>query len=140
MSVHLIGAGGRSCRRAPTGPMPAFRARIEILGVNPFVPVPAAVLGAIFARAGRDRGPIPVRGTLDGAPFQQTLVRYAGAWRLYTNLAMLKAAGSLAVGDIAAVTLEVDPRPRTWPMPRALARALAADPAARSAYRALAPS
>ena len=67
-----------------------FRAQLDIVGVNPFVFVPDEVLAAVLAAAGRERGPVPVRGTLDGAPFRQTLVRFQGHWRLYVNTSMLR--------------------------------------------------
>ncbi len=65
--------------------MNSFKAKIEIIGINPFVFLPARVLKAIFIQAGKEKGPIPVRGTIDGHPYIQTLVMYSGAWRLYIN-------------------------------------------------------
>ena len=41
--------------------------------------VPDPILAEIFKQAGVDKGPIPIRGTLHGTPYQQTLVKYAGA-------------------------------------------------------------
>lgn len=116
----------------------AYSRRILKLGVNPYVSVPAAVIKMLAAKR-PGRGPIPVRGSLNGAPFRQTLVKYAGAWRLYLNGPMLKAA-HLAVGDRAEVTLDHDPEPRTVPMVREFARALAAAPAAKAVFKALPPS
>lgn len=42
-----------------------FEATIEIIGVNPFVYVPTDVLQAIFVKAGKSTGPIPVHGMLN---------------------------------------------------------------------------
>jgi hypothetical protein len=117
----------------------SYSARIEIIGINPFVHVPAPVLAAIFADAGKSRGPIPVRGTIEGEPFVQTLVRYQGAWRLYLNGPMRVAAG-VDVGDLAHLEVVFDPASRVVPTDPALARALSGDRAAKRAFEALSPS
>jgi Bacteriocin-protection, YdeI or OmpD-Associated/Domain of unknown function (DUF1905) len=70
--------------------MHKFKAKIQIVGVNPFVFVPDKILQSIFKKAGKDRGTIPIKGTLNGSPYKQTLVKYSGAWRLYINTTMLK--------------------------------------------------
>lgn len=62
-----------------------FDAKIEIIGINPFVFVPDAILQNLFKLAGKDKGHIPVKGIINGSPYRQTLVRYSGAWRLYIN-------------------------------------------------------
>ncbi|MEQ1764261.1 MAG: DUF1905 domain-containing protein, partial [Pyrinomonadaceae bacterium] len=93
-----------------------FSATIYTLGINPIVDTPEEVLNAIFAKAGRSKGPVPVCGTINGARFLQTLVKYQGAWRLYINGPMLKDSG-LSVGDIAKIEIEFDPQPREEPMP-----------------------
>lgn len=46
--------------------MNRFNATIDIIGVNPFVLLPAPVLKNIFKQAQKDKGPTPVRGTIDG--------------------------------------------------------------------------
>jgi hypothetical protein len=50
--------------------------------MNPYGGVPREVLQALFRQAGKDVGPIPVRGKLNGKRFRQTVVKYHGAWRL----------------------------------------------------------
>jgi len=117
----------------------SFSARILKLGINPCVVVPDAIVAALRRTGGRVRGPLPVRGTLQGAAFQQTLVQYAGAPRLYLNRPMLDAA-QLAVGDLARVRLEFDPVPRRTPVPPKFARALRGTPGAEAAFAALRPS
>lgn len=87
--------------------MPAFSAEIFIIGINPYVLPPEAVLQPVFKSAAKDKSPIPVKGTIDGHPFQQTLVKYAGKWRLYLNKPMRTACGK-EVGDTAAFTLLFD--------------------------------
>jgi len=119
--------------------MKSFSAKILIIGINPYVYLPAPVLEAIFKQAQKNKGPIPVRGTLNGKSFQQTLVKYQSAWRFYLNTPMRRAAG-IDVGDTARVRVEYDPEPRTHPMNPALARALARNRVAKAAFQALAPS
>lgn len=119
--------------------MPAFHARIQLLGINPWVALPARELSALFRAAGRDKGPIPVRGFIDEVPFRQTLVKYQGAWRLYLNTPVRRAAGK-DVGDRVKVTLELAPAPRREPTPDELKRALAERPELKAAFRALTPA
>ena len=119
--------------------MKPFRARIQIIGVNPYVSVPADRLVLLFKQAARTRGPIPVCGELDGHAFRQTLVKYAGAWRLYLNTPMRKAANK-DVGQSVMVNLGFDPNPRLVPMSPAFKRALAKDLAAKTVFESLAPS
>ncbi|HUC83166.1 MAG TPA: hypothetical protein VMR70_19810 [Flavisolibacter sp.] len=69
--------------------MHRFKARIEIIGINPFVFVPDVILNALFQKAGVQKGPIPICGTINDKFYQQTLVRYQGSWRLYINTTML---------------------------------------------------
>ena len=129
----------RSMPARPPAQLPAFKADILIIGINPYVPLPEVTLKKLFAQAGRDKGPIPVHGTLDGQAFIQTLVRYAGAWRLYLNGPMLKAAKK-GVGDRVSLRIAFDPRDRTITMPPALEAALKKNTRARMVFEALAPS
>src|SRR5689334_6607280 len=112
--------------------MVKFKAKIYKIGINPVVDPPERVLRAIFEQAGKSRGPISVRGLLNGSEFIQTLVKYSGAWRLYINGPML-ANSNLKVGDVANVEIEFDPRPRDVPMPTALEKALRRDKTAKAA-------
>ncbi len=70
--------------------MYSFNATLEIIVGNPFVCIPSEVLDKIFQQANKSKGPIPVRGTINSKPFQQTLVKYSGDWRLYINMVMLE--------------------------------------------------
>ncbi len=117
----------------------SFVEKVRILDINPYVRLPKAVLAAIFESAGRSTSPIPVKGTLNGKPFRQTLVRYQGAWRLYLNTPMRLAAG-LEVGDQATLEVSFDPLPRVVPMHPKLARALAENPRAAKVFEQLTPS
>src|SRR4051794_12583482 len=119
--------------------MPAFWATIRLLGVNPYVVVPARERKGIFTAAGREKGPIPVRGRIDTTPFRQTFVKYQGEWRLYLNTPVRRAAGK-DVGDRVSVEVEFDPAPLEEPVPPALKRALQLHGGARAAFEALPPS
>lgn len=119
--------------------MISFKDRIKIIGVNPFVIPPERVLTAIFAACGRKSGPIRIAGTLNGHPYKQTLVKFAGAWRLYLNTPMRRAAG-IDVGDMAEFTVEYDPTPRGFAMRPELKAALAQHPDAKRTFDALPPS
>lgn len=116
----------------------SFSSVLEIIGINPFVFVPDAILQHIFQAAGKTKGPVPVRGTVNGIPYRQTLVKYAGDWRLYINLSMLPNSPK-RIGEIIEVTVEFDPDPRRIePHPKFLA-ALDENPEARAAFDALPP-
>lgn len=119
--------------------MKSFSARIFKIGINPYVLLPAAVLKDLFIAAGRDKGPIPVRGTLNGHAYLQTLVKYSGKWRLYLNGPMRTAAG-IDVGDIANVEIEFDPDERILSMHPKLADALQKQQKARAVFDELTPS
>src|SRR5688572_16357599 len=95
--------------------MEEFSAKIKIIGVNPYVLLPAKVLKEIFKQAGKNKGAIQVKGTLNEKPFIQNLVKYSGKWRLYLNGPMREAAG-IDVGDMAHVKIQYDPSDRTVPM------------------------
>lgn len=119
--------------------MKSYSAKIAKIGINPYMNVPEDVLQALFKQAGKATGPIPVRGTIDGKRFKQTLVKYQGAWRLYINGEMRQAAG-VDVGDQAHVKVEFDPVPRTEKKPAKFLQALSKSKAAKIAFEKLAPS
>ena len=118
--------------------MKPFSAKILQIGVNPYVLVPAVVLKALFEKAGKDKSPIPIKGTLNGNAFIQHLVKYSGKWRLYLNTPMRKAAG-IDVGDMATVQIEFDLTPRTLEMHPKLKQALAKNKTANAAFIKLPP-
>lgn len=116
-----------------------FTAKIYKLGINPAVDPPNDVLDSLFESAGKDKGPIPVYGTIDGADFTQTLVKFQGKWRLYVNGEMLRASGA-KIGDEIRVEIEFDSRPREVSMPARLREALKLDKRAKIAFAELTPS
>ncbi|MFN8251412.1 MAG: YdeI/OmpD-associated family protein [Ferruginibacter sp.] len=119
--------------------MHTFKAIIDIIGINPFVYLPEKVLSAVLKSAQKDKGPIPVYGTVNGASFKQTLVKYSGAWRLYINRPMLHASGS-KLGDCIRVRIAFDPSERTIPFHPKLKAALAASKDANAKFKQLPPS
>jgi hypothetical protein len=115
-----------------------FTAEIEIIGINPFVFVPKEALNYVFHQAGKDKGQLPVTMKIDGHEFKQTLVKYAGDWRLYLNTPMRKAAGK-AVGDTASFEIEFDTEVRLLTIHPKLVKALAKNKAAKEIFDSLAP-
>ena len=119
--------------------MEKFSARLEIIGVNPFVYLPDKILKAIFKQAGKEKGHIPIKGSVNKKPYNQTLVKFAGQWRLYINTSMLKNSPK-RVGEKIFLTVEFDPVPREiTPHPK-LTQALNNNEAAKIAFNALSPS
>jgi hypothetical protein len=119
--------------------MKKFAAHIEIIGINPFVFVPEEVLAAVCKRAGKEKGPIRVRGKVNGEVYRQTLVRYRGHWRLYINTTMLKDSPK-RIGEKIVVTIEFDPEERTIKPHPKLMRALRGNKKAAEVFRGLTPS
>lgn len=116
-----------------------FKAKIQIIGINPYVLLPASVLKEVFKQANKDKGTIPVRGFMDKHPYIQTLVKYSGAWRLYLNGPIRKAINK-DVGDNVVVSIEYDPVERTIPLHPKLIKALEANKKAKKIFESLSPS
>ncbi len=119
--------------------MEQFKAKIEIIGVNPYVLLPSKVLTTIFKQAEKDKGPIPVCGTIDGNKYIQTLVKYSGKWRLYINGPMLKTSKK-KVGDTIVIQIEFDPIERVIPFHPKLELALKNNQEAKTIFDQLSPS
>jgi hypothetical protein len=116
-----------------------FTAVLEIIGINPYVSLPEEVLHCVLEDAQKRKGPIPVLGEINGNLFRQTLVRYAGAWRLYINTQML-ARSPQRIGEIVNLEIAYDSSDRTVPMHAGLAEALEKAPDAKAAFEQLPPS
>ena len=116
-----------------------FSARVGIVDINPYVEVPEGIVRALHEAAKKARGPVPVRGKLNGRPFRATLVLFRGLWRIYLNSYMRADAG-VGVGDEVTMEVEFDPGPRTVPVPGKFADALSRDKNAAGAFGKLAPS
>ncbi|MBS1732188.1 MAG: YdeI/OmpD-associated family protein [Bacteroidetes bacterium] len=116
-----------------------FKAAIEIIGVNPFVFVPDKKLQLIFKESKRNKGPIPVYGTVNGIPFKQTLVRCLGHWRLYINTGMLKNSPKRN-GEMIEIEIKFDPVSREIKQPALFENALLANKKAKEAFEKLTAS
>jgi len=89
-----------------------FKASLEIIGINPFVFVPHAILNQLFLAYGKDKGHIPVCGKINDKEYTQTLVKYQGEWRLYINTIMLKNSPK-RIGEEISVEIQIDKIDRT---------------------------
>ena len=119
--------------------MVSLAAKNQIVGVNPYVLLPSAILKDIFQKAGKDKGAIPVQLKIGGKDFIQNLVKYSGKWRLYLNTPMRKAARK-DVGDAIDIQIDFDPKPRTTPMHPKLKKAFKENQIAKKAFEKLSPS
>ena len=119
--------------------MKFFSAKIQIIGINPYVLLPPPVLKYIFQKAGKDKGAIPVQLTIGGKDFIQNLVKYSGKWRLYLNMPMRKAAGK-DVDDTIEIQIDFDTKPRTTPIHPKLKKAFKENPTAKKVFEKLSPS
>jgi hypothetical protein len=116
-----------------------FKAEIQIIGVNPFVFVPNKILTIIFNQASKNKGPIPICGTVNAKPYKQTLVKFKGDWRLYVNTAMLKNSPR-RIGEVIEITIEFDSADRTIKSHPKLKQALRQNREAQIKFGSLPPS
>ena len=121
--------------------MVRFTARLEPIESGTFVVIPADVVEAL-----RATGRTSVAGTIDGHPIRHQFMPYVfeGVGQqvvMAVNKATRQAIGK-AAGDTVEFDLERDERSRSAAVvvPAELLAVLAADPAARTAFEALAPS
>lgn len=112
---------------------------IKIIGINPYVSVPETILKEIFIVAKKEKGPIPIHGSINGKPYLQTLVKYAGEWRLYINTIMLDNSPK-RIGEKIQVTIAFDPNERKIEMHPLLLKALNENKNAFSVFESLPPS
>lgn len=116
-----------------------FNSDIKIIGINPYVFLPENVLLEIFKQSKKDKGHIPVCGTVNGQKFRQTLVKYKGEWRLYIYTTMLKDSPR-RIGEEIIIEISYDPESRVIDMPISLQDALKADLYAKTIFDKLSPS
>ena len=79
------------------------------------------------------RGRVPVRGTLNGAPFRGSLFPMGGCHFMVVNR-HLRAAAGVSGGETVPVLMERDDEPRTIDPPADLARALEGNREARAVW------
>jgi Domain of unknown function (DUF1905) len=94
--------------------MQKFKAEIQIIGINPYVLLPEEVLTDIFMQAGKNKGNIPIEGTINEKTYKQTLVKFNGIWQLYINTTMLKNSPK-RIGEIVEIVVQFDPLKRIIP-------------------------
>ncbi|PIF02255.1 MAG: hypothetical protein CR996_00760 [Draconibacterium sp.] len=116
-----------------------FKTTLDIIHGNPFVYLPDEILGHLFLQSGKSKGHIPVKGTVNGKPFQQTLVKYSGDWRLYINMKMLKDSPR-RIGEKIEVEIEFDPSNRSIKPHPKLIKALAKNKEANAVFKKLSAS
>ena len=116
-----------------------FNAKIELIGINPYVPLPDEVLAQLFTDAQKDKGPIPVKGLINDKPFLQRLVKLKGIWRLYINTAMLKNSPK-RIGESITIAIEFDPAERIIAQHPKLVKALKINKKAKAIFDSLTPS
>jgi hypothetical protein len=116
-----------------------FTAKLEIIGINPFVFIPEKILNEIFETSGKNKSPIPVKGTVNGKEFKQNLMKYLGEWRLYINMIMLKDSPK-RIGEIIEVSVEFDDSDRTISIHPQLDKAIKESPVALQNFENLIPS
>lgn len=116
-----------------------FVALLNLIGINPFVFVPEEILDAIFRESGKNKGHIPVCGNVNGKPYQQTLVKYKGSWRLYINTLMLEKSPQ-RIEEEMEISIAIDPSDRTLSPPPRFTEILKQHPVAQKNYESLPPS
>ncbi|HEV7783586.1 MAG TPA: YdeI/OmpD-associated family protein [Chitinophagaceae bacterium] len=100
-----------------------FKAMIYKTGINLCVDVPLR----ITAKMTPTKGYIPIKGTINGHSFVQTLVPVKDApYRLFVNGPMLKGSRT-KLGDIVRFAIEQDIAERKEPFPPAFKKALASN-------------
>jgi hypothetical protein len=115
--------------------MKRFEARLIARGPGgawTFLEIPFSV-EATFGSKAR----VSVTGTLNGFPFQNSLLPQGdGTHAMAVNKA-LKAGAKADAGDLVSVCMEVDRSARTVDVPAELTRVLEAQPEARTAFESL---
>jgi len=116
--------------------MQRFKAKLEpIRGGGHYVVVPPA----IAAEAGLEYG-ARVRGTVNGAPYRSSLMKYSGVFHMGVHKATM-AAGGCGSGETVDVQIEIDDEPLpTDTVPRDLECAINASKDARAGWAMLPPS
>ncbi|WP_370520430.1 YdeI/OmpD-associated family protein [Cellulophaga sp. BC115SP] len=107
--------------------------------MNPYLEIPQEILESIFELAKKDKGPIPVCGTVNQQEFRQTLVKYAGEWRFYINTVMLKNSPK-RIGEILEVEITFDNENREIAIHPNLQQALNSNVEALQVFEKLTPS
>jgi hypothetical protein len=111
-----------------------FRCEVEPTEPMRGLEVPAEVVEAL---GGGERPPVTI--VVNGHSWRSRIAKMRGRYLIGFSKANRAAAG-VDTGDQVEVAVELDTEPRVIAEPEDLTRALDADPAARAAWDALAPS
>jgi bacteriocin resistance YdeI/OmpD-like protein/uncharacterized protein DUF1905 len=76
-------------------------------------------------------GRVPVKGTVNGFPFRNSLCQMGGPHFMCVNKALC-AGAKCGVGDVVAVVLERDDKKRVMPVPAFMKKAISANKAAKA--------
>ncbi len=116
--------------------MERFKAKLEpVPHGGQFVAVPGKIVAAAGLRYA-DR----VRGTVNGAAYRSSLMKYSGVFHMGVDQATLLAAG-VGSGERVTVTIELDDQPLpTDVVPPDLEKAITARAATRAAWAKLSPA
>jgi hypothetical protein len=123
-------AGKAAVKSSAKSPVKRFRVLIEreegseVCGIN----IPFDVEQTFGTR-----GRVPVRGTLNGAPFRGSLFPMGGCHFMVVNRHLREAAG-VSGGETVPVTMQRDDEPRAIEPPADFARALKSNQEARTTW------
>lgn len=116
-----------------------FKAKIDIIGINPYVLVPENILKKLFVDANKTKGPIPIKGLVNNIPYTQTLIKYKSIWRLYINTKMVKNLPK-RIGETIELTMVSDETDRSIAPHPKLIKALNQNVKAKIIFYKLTPS
>ncbi len=117
-----------------------FAAKIHKIWIMRCIDVPRDIGKAVRKEVGGNPKHIPVRGWIDGLPFENTLVpRGGGNYRFHLNSKIWRKL-KIDAGDAVEVTMSLDHEPREAVIPPDLAAELSSTPRALVAFNAVTPS
>lgn len=101
--------------------------------------MPKNILLQIFEQAGKSKGQIPIKGTINHTPYKQTLVKFNGEWRLYINTNMLKNSPK-RIGERIDISINYDSESREIETPTNFLIALNENKQAKNVFEQLSAS
>jgi Bacteriocin-protection, YdeI or OmpD-Associated/Domain of unknown function (DUF1905) len=114
-----------------------FPARIQKIWIMRCIDIPRDICRAIRKAAGGEGRHVPVRGWIDGLPFENTLVpRGGGNYRMHVNSRIWRKL-RIDAGAVVEVTLLLDADPREAVLPPDFAAGLATTPRALAIFNTL---
>ena len=129
MTTKKVAAKKTASKASARPPVKRFRALVE-RGEGS---VCAIQIDFDVEKAFGKRGRVPVRGTLNGAPFRGSLFPMGGCHFMVVNR-HLRAAAGVTGGETVPVVMERDDEPRTIEPPADFARALESNRDAQAAW------